>query len=84
VGKFRSRLVRNKAYAKQEEYRKLVEQLDTYWQRLFADPITVKTAAGILVVQPQRTNNVLLPAGFHYPQDPAKPFPGRTNGGFVA
>jgi len=59
VGKFRSRLVRNKAYAKQKKYRKLVEQLDTYWQRLFADPITVKTATGLLLVQPQRTNNIL-------------------------
>jgi len=59
VGKFRRWLLRSQDYAKREAYRKLVEQLDTYWQRLFADPITVKTAAGLLLVQPQRTNNVL-------------------------
>lgn len=59
VGKFRTRLVRGKDYANREEYRKLVEQLDTYWGRLFADPIAVKTAAGLVLVQPQRTNNIL-------------------------
>ncbi len=84
VGKFRTRLLRSKEYSKEEAYRKLVEQLDSYWQRLFADPIAVKTAAGVLLVQPQRTNNILLPAGFRNPQDPAKPFPGRANGGFAA
>jgi predicted polyphosphate/ATP-dependent NAD kinase len=36
-----------------------VDQLDIYWERLFADPIAVNTAAGVLLVQPQRTNNVL-------------------------
>jgi hypothetical protein len=59
VGKFRTRPVRSKDYSKREEYRKLVEQLDTYWGRLFADPIAVKTSAGLLLVQPQRTNNIL-------------------------
>ena len=56
---FRTRLVRSKEYPKRKGYRKLVEQLDTCWQRLFADPIAVKTAAGPLLVQPQRTNNIL-------------------------
>jgi len=59
VGKFRRWLLRSKDYAKREEYRKLLEQLDTYWQRLFADPIAVETTAGLLLVQPQRTNNIL-------------------------
>ena len=36
-----------------------MDQLDIYWERLFADPIAVNTAAGVLLVQPQRTNNVL-------------------------
>ena len=59
VIKFRTRLVRSKECSQQQGYRKLVDQLDTYWQRLFADPIAVKTAAGVLLVQPQRTNNIL-------------------------
>ena len=59
VGKFRTRLVKSTGYSQQKGYRKLVEQLDTYWKRLFADPIAVKTAAGRLLVQPQRTNNIL-------------------------
>ena len=59
VGKFRARLVRSKEYAQQHGYRKLVDQLDIYWERLFADPIAVSTAAGVLLVQPQRTTNIL-------------------------
>ena len=59
VGKFRTRLVRSKEYSQQQGYRKLVDQLDIYWEQLFADPIAVNTAAGVLLVQPQRTNNVL-------------------------
>ena len=59
VGKFRTRLVKSKGYSQQNGYRKLAEQLDTYWEKLFADPIVVKTAAGTLLVQPQRTNTIL-------------------------
>jgi len=84
VSKFKIGLLKSKGYSGDKKYQKLVEQIDTYSKKLFADPIVVETTAGSMLVQPQRTNNVLLPAGFHYPQDPAKPFPGRTNGGFVA
>jgi hypothetical protein len=59
VGKFKTRLVKSKEYSRDEGYRKLVEQLDTYWGKLFADPIAVTTAAGTMLVQPQRTNNIL-------------------------
>ena len=59
VGKFRTRLVRSKEYSRQQAYRKLVDQLDIYGEQLFADPITVNTAAGVLLVRPQRTNNIL-------------------------
>jgi len=84
VGKFRAWLSKSKGYSEHKEYKKLVEQIDTYKEKLFADPIVVKTAAGRMLVQPQRTNNILLPAGFHNAQDPAKPFAGCTNGGFAA
>jgi len=59
VGKFRAWLSKSKGYSEHKEYQKLVEQIDTYWEKLFADPIVVKTAAGRMLVQPQRTNNIL-------------------------
>ncbi|MBW8036385.1 MAG: hypothetical protein FVQ79_12340 [Planctomycetes bacterium] len=59
VGKFTAWLLKSKEYSGDKEYQKLVEQLDTYSDRLFADPIVVQTAAGRMLVQPQRTNNIL-------------------------
>jgi hypothetical protein len=59
VAKFRSRLSKSKGYSEQKADQKLVEQLDTYWEKLFADPIAVTTPAGRIFVQPQRTNNIL-------------------------
>lgn len=59
VGKFRDWLSISAGYSKHKEYRKLVEQIDTYWEKLFADPIVVMTASGKMLVQPQRTNNIL-------------------------
>jgi hypothetical protein len=42
------------------DYKKMVKQIDKYWEKLFADPIMVKTANGEkILVQPQRTNNIL-------------------------
>ncbi|MGK5086193.1 hypothetical protein WDW86_01435 [Bdellovibrionota bacterium FG-2] len=40
-------------------YKKMLKQIDKYWEKLFADPIAVKTADGIVMIQPQRTNNIL-------------------------
>ena len=40
-------------------YRKMVKQIDKYWDKLFADPIQVVTKTGTVTLQPQRTNNVL-------------------------
>ena len=40
-------------------YRKMVKQIDKYWDKLFADPIQVSTRTGSTFVQPQRTNNIL-------------------------
>jgi hypothetical protein len=42
-----------------KDYYKMIEQIDKYWNKLFADPITVNTTAGQLKIQPQRTNNIL-------------------------
>ena len=40
-------------------YRKMVQQIDKYWDKLFADPIQVVTNTGTVTLQPQRTNNIL-------------------------
>ena len=37
----------------------MIGQIDKYWDKLFADPIPVETPDGPIVIQPQRTNNVL-------------------------
>jgi hypothetical protein len=42
-----------------KDYTKMIEQIDKYWDKLFADPITVVTPTGQLDIQPQRTNNIL-------------------------
>ncbi len=40
-------------------YAKMIEQVDKYWDKLFADPLPVVTPDGIMYIQPQRTNNIL-------------------------
>lgn len=40
-------------------YKKMMNQIDKYWKKLFAAPITVNTPEGKLTIQPQRTNNIL-------------------------
>lgn len=45
VRTFRARLVRSKDYTRQHGYRRIVDQLDIYWEQLFADPIAVNTSA---------------------------------------
>ena len=40
-------------------YQKMVKQIDKYWDKLFADPVQVATRTGAVIVQPQRTNNIL-------------------------
>ncbi|GAG84923.1 unnamed protein product, partial [marine sediment metagenome] len=59
VKKFRDRLCKDKKYLENKDYQKMVEQIDKYWTKLFADSIIVKTKAGRIVIQPQRTNNIL-------------------------
>jgi hypothetical protein len=42
-----------------EAYPKMTAQIDKYWDKLFADPITIDTPTGAVTIQPQRTNNLL-------------------------
>jgi len=37
----------------------MIQQIDAYWEKLFADPIPVHTPNGQVFIQPQRTNNTL-------------------------
>ena len=59
VEKFRDRLCSEKDFPKDKTYKNMVDQIENYWQMLFADPIVVKTEAGNIILQPQRTNNIL-------------------------
>ncbi len=59
VKKFRAWLTGRTEYAKDEDAKKMVAQIDKYRDKLFADPITVRTSSGSVRVQPQRTNNIM-------------------------
>lgn len=42
------------------DYRKIVQQIKKYWDKLFTKPITVTTKTGqTMTIQPQRTNNLM-------------------------
>jgi hypothetical protein len=53
------KLLRSRMIPDTVEYQKMIAQIDKYWDKLFADPITVDTPAGQVMIQPQRTNNLL-------------------------
>jgi hypothetical protein len=40
-------------------YAKMIEQIEKYWSKLFADPIVVNAGENQAVIIPQRTNNIL-------------------------
>jgi hypothetical protein len=56
---FREQLTSDRKLSERDEYKKMIQQIDTYWEKLFADPIAVHTPKGVLFIQPQRTNNIL-------------------------
>ena len=59
VEKFRGWLTGRKNYPQDLAAHKMIEQIDKYWEKLFADPIAVQTPTGSVLIQPQRTNNIL-------------------------
>jgi len=59
VKKFKTWLTGSRDYPKNRDAQKMIKQIDNYWDKLFADPITVETSAGPARIQPQRTNNIL-------------------------
>ena len=59
VKEFRQQIMTDHRSSKNAPYRKMIHQIDTYWEKLFADPIPVDTPDGRILIQPQRTNNIL-------------------------
>ncbi len=59
VTAFRAWLTRRQDYPQDRAAVKMIEQIDKYRGKLFADPIAVPTPSGPVLVQPQRTNNIL-------------------------
>jgi hypothetical protein len=56
---FRKNLDGNTTYSSDRLCKKMAEQIDKYGKKLFTSPISVDTPQGKLLVQPQRTNNIL-------------------------
>jgi len=56
---FRQTVVTDETLSQQDDYKKMIRQIDKYWLKLFADPIKVNTPRGPVSIQPQRTNNIL-------------------------
>lgn len=59
VTKFIRRLSKDKNRMKDNAYQKLIGHINKYWDMLFCDPIVVETKAVNIIIQPQRTNNLL-------------------------
>jgi len=56
---FRAWLLSDERISKSSDYKKMIDQLDKYWEKLFAAPIAAQTPQGEVMIQPQRTNNIL-------------------------
>jgi hypothetical protein len=59
VKDFREEIKTDEQLWKKDDYKKMVKQIDKYWEKLFADPLQANTPNGPVVIQPQRTNNIL-------------------------
>jgi hypothetical protein len=56
---FREQIIEDKRFSGKEHYKKMIDQIDLYWDKLFTDPIPVDTISGKAFIQPQRTNNTM-------------------------
>jgi len=57
--KFRRNITSRSDYPASCGLKTMIKQIDKYWDKLFADPISVQTSNGVRLIQPQRTNNIL-------------------------
>ena len=53
VKKFRAWLIGRKQYSQNFAAQKMIKQIDKYWEKLFADPITVQTSSGPILILEQ-------------------------------
>ncbi len=51
VKDFRHWLIKSKIYHKDTGYEKMIEQIDRYWGKLFADPMMIDTPTGTFIIQ---------------------------------
>ncbi len=56
---FKECLEFDKTLSRKDDYRSMLNQIEKYWDKLFADPLKVITPEGQLIIHPQRTNNIL-------------------------
>jgi len=59
VKEFREQITTQSHFSEKGHYKKMIQQIDAYEEKLFADPIPVDTPNGRVFIQPQRTNNTL-------------------------
>jgi len=59
VQQFRQEIISRSDYPSTNHWKALIAQIDKYGDKLFADPIPVQTPHGPLLIQPQRTNNIM-------------------------
>ncbi len=59
VEKFRQEITARSDYESNGAWQRMIAQIDKYREKLFADPLTVKTPRGSRLIQPQRTNNIM-------------------------
>ena len=59
VKAFRHRITSRSDYQSTCHWKTLIDQMDKYGEKLFADPISVQTPNGRRFIQPQRTNNIM-------------------------
>jgi len=59
VKDFHKWLCNNKSLLRKPGYKKMIAQIEKYWDKLFADPIIVQGQDNKIIIQPQRTNNII-------------------------
>ena len=59
VEQFRREITSRSDYGSTRHWQAMIEQIDKYRDKLFADPIAVSTPSGTRLLQPQRTNNLM-------------------------
>ena len=59
VKSFREWITTEEQFLEKEKYKKMIKQIDKYWEKLFREPIWIDTPKGRISIYPQRTNNLL-------------------------